>query len=460
MNIREIFFLFLVLTGFILSMLNNFYQIEHFDNFRIDPNTVMVHSMITSDILNFWKEGAMIAEDLTNGKSYLENGEEYRRPYLPSRIYAFFSILLSQDLVSKDGAVSLEFNKISILITQTSIYYILLIGLYFVLKNHIPKNISKVAILFLAFEPTLFMYHSSFWSESFFFSLQILLLILILFKNQNTFSFILIGIVLGLLYLQRSFAVLYVLPILIYLYFQFKKQFLNSTFTILLILSIVHFFVGYHNYKRIGVFYSLSTQAKDGFYDYFIPGVMAKKQKISVNEAQNLIKEDNKVWMKENNLDELSFKDEKKRLKYYDYAQNYAFDLMFQNPIITLNLLIKNTIHFMIIDPLTHVYFFHSWNNENGLFYNSEIRKKMLLPRIFYSLFIYLFVIYGFYKFFKKERNNKLFLLIILSIMYFFLVQSWYGGTRYYAPVLIYLSLPFAYGFVIFKDQIKKKLNN
>ena len=41
---------------------------------------------------------------------------------------------------------------------------------------------------------------------------------------------------------------------------------------------------------------------------------MAKKQKISVNDAQNLIKEDNKVWMKENNLDELSFKDEKLKL--------------------------------------------------------------------------------------------------------------------------------------------------
>ena len=170
MNTREIFFLFLILTGFILSILNNFYQIEYFDYFRASINGTKIHPMINSDIFLFWKEGALTAEDLINGKNYFLTGEEYRRPYLPSRIYAFFSILMSQDLITNEGLVSLEFNKILILISQTIIFYFLIICLYFVLINHLPKNVSKIIIIFLAFEPTLFMYHSSFLSESFFFS--------------------------------------------------------------------------------------------------------------------------------------------------------------------------------------------------------------------------------------------------------------------------------------------------
>ena len=48
MNTREIFFLFLVLTGFILSILNNFYQIEYFDYFRASINGTKLHPMINS----------------------------------------------------------------------------------------------------------------------------------------------------------------------------------------------------------------------------------------------------------------------------------------------------------------------------------------------------------------------------------------------------------------------------
>jgi hypothetical protein len=43
MNIRENFFLFLVLTGFILSILNNFYQIEYFDYFRASLDGSKLH---------------------------------------------------------------------------------------------------------------------------------------------------------------------------------------------------------------------------------------------------------------------------------------------------------------------------------------------------------------------------------------------------------------------------------
>ena len=458
MNIRENFFLFLVLTGFILSILNNFYQIEYFDYFRASVNGSKLHSMINGDIFLFWKEGALTAEDLINGKNYFLTGEEYRRPYLPSRIYAFFSILMSQDLLTNDGLVSLEFNKILILISQTIIFYFLIICLYFVLIKHLPKNVSKIIIIFLAFEPTLFMYHSSFLSESIFFSFQILLLIFILFKNHSNFSIFLIGLILGILYLQRSVAIFYIIPILIYFYSLNKKFFIRYALIMLVSLSIVHTFVGYHNLKRIGFFYNVSAQAKDGFYDYLLPIIISEKNKINISDAKIYLEDKKKIWMKKNNLENKSFEDELNRLKYYDYAKNYSLNIMIKNPLLTSKIILKKTLHFFIIDPLTHVYYFHRWDNLEGSFYGSDTQKKWVVPRIIYSLIIYFFVFLGFYNFFRNEKNNKLFFLIILSILYFTIVQSWYGGTRYFAPILIYLSFPFAFGLVSFKNFIQNNL--
>ena len=458
MNIREIFFLFFVLTGFILSILNNFYQIEYFDYFRASVNGSKLHSMINGDIFLFWKEGALTAEDLINGKNYFLTGEEYRRPYLPSRIYAFFSILMSQDLLTNDGLVSLEFNKILILISQTIIFYFLIICLYFVLIKHLPKNVSKIIIIFLAFEPTLFMYHSSFLSESIFFSFQILLLIFILFKNHSNFSIFLIGLMLGILYLQRSVAIFYIIPILIYFYSLNKKFFIRYALIMLVSLSIVHTFVGYHNLKRIGFFYNVSAQAKDGFYDYLLPIIISEKNKINISDAKIYLEDKKKIWMKKNNLENKSFEDELNRLKYYDYAKNYSLNIMIKNPLLTSKIILKKTLHFFIIDPLTHVYYFHRWDNLEGSFYGSDTQKKWVVPRIIYSLIIYFFVFLGFYNFFRNQKNNKLSFLIILSILYFTIVQSWYGGTRYFAPILIYLSFPFAFGLVSFKNFIQNNL--
>ena len=463
MNKKEnIFFLF-ILTGLFFSIINSFYQVEFFDNFRFNSVEVKTHSMVTGDILSFWREGFSISNELKSGKSYFETGGEYGRPYLPSRIYTFFSIILSQDLMLSDGSVSLEFNKTGILITQTVIYYLLITWLYFILINYLPKNISKVSIIFLAFEPTLFMYHSSLWSESIFFSLQLLLLILVLFKNQNYLSAISIGLVLGILYLQRSVAIFYVFPVLIYFYIKFRINFYKHISLILMTLFFVHAFVGFHNYQRMGIFYTISTQAKAGFYDYLLPEIISKKENISQEDAKVYLQKETKTWLIKNNLSEdlIKYNDvnEKNRLKYFNYIKNYSTKVMIENPIITLKIISKRTLHFFVIDPLTHVYYFHRWDNEIGYYQDSEVKKKLIFPRIVYSLLIYFFVFLGIYRYFKSEKDNKFFIFLILSIIYFTAIQSWFGSTRYFAPILIYLSFPFSYGLVSLISSIKSLTN-
>ena len=112
---------------------------------------------------------------------------------------------------------------------------------------------------------------------------------------------------------------------------------------------MIHLFVGYHNYKRVGIFYSTSTQAKDGFYIYLSPPIVSKNLKINNNEAMNLLNQKKQDWVADNKID-LNL--ESDRLKYYDFQKNEAFKIFLQNPINSLSVIGKNSLHFLVIDPL------------------------------------------------------------------------------------------------------------
>ena len=68
-------------------------------------------------------------------------------------------------------------------------------------------------------EVTIFQYNGSFFSETIFFSIQILLMSLILRENKSLFNFFLIGIFLGLLSLQKQMAIFYIVPVILYFLF-------------------------------------------------------------------------------------------------------------------------------------------------------------------------------------------------------------------------------------------------
>ena len=53
---KENVFFLLILLGLFFSLFNTFYQVEFFDNFRFNSVEVKTHSMVTGDILSFWRE--------------------------------------------------------------------------------------------------------------------------------------------------------------------------------------------------------------------------------------------------------------------------------------------------------------------------------------------------------------------------------------------------------------------
>ena len=70
-NSINFFFIFFILA-FICSLLNNFYQINFFDNYKKNEILIERHSLINGDIKDFYDEANEIVSDLRSGKNYFE----------------------------------------------------------------------------------------------------------------------------------------------------------------------------------------------------------------------------------------------------------------------------------------------------------------------------------------------------------------------------------------------------
>ena len=92
------FFYILIFIFLTISLINNFYNIKKFDNYIFPSSGDPQHQMIKGDIKMFWMEGDQISDEIRGGKSFLETGGEYRRPYLPSKIYSLYYSLFLQVL--------------------------------------------------------------------------------------------------------------------------------------------------------------------------------------------------------------------------------------------------------------------------------------------------------------------------------------------------------------------------
>ena len=90
-------------------------------------------------------------------------------------------------------------------------------------------------------------------------------------------------------------------------------------------------------------------------------------------------------------------------------------------------------------------------------FVYSDIHKKWIPIRLIYTILIYSVVCFGIYDFFKNKNNNNLLLIILLSVAYYYLLLGWYGKTRLFVPILIYLSIFFGNGLVFIFDKFYKK---
>tara|TARA_Y100000590_G_scaffold213372_1_gene241763 strand:+ start:26234 stop:27664 length:1431 start_codon:yes stop_codon:yes gene_type:complete len=459
----------LVFLSLIISLIYANYNIKNFDKNVKNDNDQSIHLMIKNDTFRYFSHGYVIKEQLKQKKDYFQTGGNNFTKYLYPRIIALYYLIFNYDLYenSEKNIIKTGIHK-NFLFIQVLFYYLSVFFLYLQLRKTIEYKFLFFSLLFLCIEPTILQYHGSFWSESIFFSFQILIMSLIINNNFSNYRLLILGIILSLLALQRTNGFYYLIPVILYFYFSKDFSFIKKIFFLLIGFSLLITTVSYHNYKISGKFFIVPLETKSVLHAYVVPNILSKKD-LDL-EKKNFFKmiEREQVFVNYNELESSHYArysfifcenfDEGNRnleyLKICKYFHERSKEIILSNPIKFIKFVAKKSLSFVLLNPF-HIYSDHKFLSSES-YYNSDLHQKLIPYRIIYSLLIYLICFIGLIELYKK-KENKLILYILISSIYFFCILSWHGNNRYFTPILIYISILFGYGINGFLDFFMKK---
>ncbi len=462
----------ILIFGFTISSIFSIYLVSSFDTY-IELNNFSQHSMIKGDLYGYFLNASKLKEQILNGRNFFSSNLEYTTSYLhPKLLYLFFELFNINLVENSSLKIAIDFKKVFFLISQSAIYFFSV----FLFINELNKIFSKKVIfyilLFLSFEISILTFHSSFFTESIFFSLQLITLTLIINKDYSIIKFVLLAFVVFLMFLQRSPSIYYFIIITIYLLLNMRRGSTVPFIAFLLTYFLLLILFGYQNYKRSNLFYVTSQLGKVEFYRWLIPDIITHskdnekilidKKILDNNINQLILSYDNNVSievLKSNEiLTKVYFhKTEKERVEFSNKVLEYSFDFFKKNKLATLKTVFKNTLHFAVLNPLESTYFFNKFLHkgpEGTGYYKSQAHINSIPIRIIYTLLIYLICLVGIFECYKLKKYNIL-IFMILSIFYFTAILSWIGMTRYNAPNIIFLSIFFGLGLNKFAEKMK-----
>ena len=440
----------ILISGIFLSIIYAIFSLEKFDK----NENVNNHLMIRGDTNLIWREAESFKRDIIKNNSIFGSGMEYTRTYLPSKILAFYSIAMNYDLYEDfDNEVIKLDGKLPFLLFQILFYYL---SLFFLYKNFLRFYENKILICFiisfLALDPNIIQWHSTFWTESIFFSLQLILMSMIINEKKSYINFLIIGILLGVCFLQKTVAIFFIIFFIIFLIFDEKDKRKLKNLMMLSGFIIVLSFLTFDNFKKTGIAYIMPTQTKFAHYFYIA------KRIITENEGNTArLKNEEERWKIENQYNEDSFKS---NYEYYNFLQSQATQVMSDNKIKTIKIYVRNTLSHFILNPL-QTYYWHKYNQlkfQEVEFHLSDENKNYFFIKIFYSILFYSIILIGIYSVFKNRNKLKFHLLILGLIMYLVVMLGWVGNSRYFMPSIIFLSIFFGHG-LNFLYEIKKIKN-
>ena len=456
-NLRDNkFIIFILLTGFFYSSFIGFDHIAKYDVNKINNNSTYNNYFFEKEggTPSFWHEAHDISVT-TKDDSYFKSGHKYEFKYLPSKIIFIYYKIIGEDIKVFDKNFNQEVfktnnKKFGLIIFQNFLYFISVFYLVLSLKQKHKNNyfIFIPLVFFLSFEPTLNQWNRVTFSESIFFSLQLLTMSVLINYNYADYKKpIILGILISLMYLQRSISIYYFFVVFIYLLVFFRKKFLINFLIISLIYLSTHLFVGFHNFKRDGALYFLPIIQKEDLYGYFIPKIVKynKDPDFSINFKPRHTTLSN--FVKSNDLISEKDIDIKNRLIIAKNHMDIARSLILSYPTQSIKEYTKSLFHYLLLKP-NEIYFLLENNIKyNGQFYLSKDFRAELPIKIAYSFFVYFVSFFGLLYFIRKKSFNILFILLS-SIFYFATPVVWHAQSSYLAPILIYLSIFFSAGIL------------
>lgn len=465
------FAILIIFLAFLGSCFLSISNLQKYDKNIQNSNNTFYHQMIKYDTLRFMSGGDEIKDQLKKGVSFFMTGSESFTKYLPSRIAAAYYYFFNIDLfIDSKKEIIRSGVHLPYLIIQSAFYYFSLLILYFSIKKIFGYNVCILTIIFLSIEPTILQYHSTFWSESYFFSLQIILLSLIIRERKKLFDFFLIGLLCGFMALQKELAYFYIFIILLYYSFFFKEKIKPVAFIFFSFL-LVQLIYGYNNYKRSGEFYIFPATTKFDLHLLIVKDVVTKKENITskdffLNEGTVALN-----WMQKNSIEfklskqitkpdlwdyRVSILSEKERVAFDGFILERSKYYFFKYPLDFATHAFIKSVHILLLNPF-HVYSDHKYPS-GEIYYTSKEHKDLIPYRIIYTLIIYLIILIGLLKIIKK-KYFPINIYLFFSIFYFYITISWHGNTRYILPSFIYLSIFFGFGFNTIINFLIKNFN-
>ena len=415
---------------------------------KYDRNENNRHLMIRGDTLFIWKEAESFKKDTIENKSLFGNGIQYTRTFLPSKLIAIYSLTFGTELFESydniyDDLQIKNGGKFFFLLFQIILYYLSLIFLYKkLILFYDNKDISFFTTSYLAIDPNILQWHGTFWTESIFISL-LLILIGMLIKLQKTILYCFsLGLFLGIVYLQKTTAIFFIVLILPYIYFSETKYSLVKSLNVLVGLIVILSLLAYDNFKKTGIFYFLPMQTKDAHYMSLVPTIYEENGKLEVYKK---LKKKEESWKIQNSYSQNEFKSQK---NLAEFKKVEALRVILENKIITFKIYFKKTIAHMVLNPF-QTFYWHKYNQnkfQNTEFHLTDESKKYFLFKIFYSTVFYPILLLGFISILKNRKNLKFHLLIFFVVLYLMFMLGWVGNSRYFIPSIIFLSIYFGHG--------------
>ncbi|MFL2897597.1 MAG: glycosyltransferase family 39 protein [Candidatus Pelagibacter sp.] len=434
----------------------NFY-FKKFENNFFDKDSYKYSSLYQEDTISYYFPiSDKIINDKNEKKSFFISGDNYDNSFLYPRIIYIFNYLFNNNekiFNEAENKVLLKNHEFFIYL-QILVFYFSLVFLYLTISRNLDKNLSKIICIFLFLNPIIFQYHLSFYTESLFLTFLILLISFLL-RSKSTIHFLFIGIFVGIMYMQRTIALMYPLVIFTYILFlneNFSRKIFNF-FSLMLGMIFILFLIGFHNLNRMGVFYFTPTQTKLDLQRYIEPNIIKKSEKISHNEAIKKIKNFNLDVLKSYKYD---LSNEADRIKFSNKIQGNSFKTILENKEITLKIIFKNYYHSMLLNPL-QVYYetkYQTWEE----YKNSSDHKFWLIIRLIITPIFFIFSAIGLV-FSIKKIDLKFNIFLFLSISYFFVMGCWLPNTRYFTPSVLFMGIYFSIFLYELSLYLKKKFN-
>lgn len=463
----------IIIVGIIISISIAKYNLNKFDINIEDTSGVWKHQMIKSDLAHTWEVADQFRSKLSNNEGFFDSLPVYERTFLHPILIGYFYYCIDKKIYDNNekeiNVIKINNYKIGILLFQILFYYISVYYLTNKIKKKIGSKFFYTILIFLSLEPSIIHWQASFWSESLYLTMLIVLLTLMIDVSKNKFLNFLTGILIGLMFAQRSISIFYILPFIIYYFSIFKKNLSPSFFLItgyIFLLSLI----GYNHYKKIDSFHIISSQTQYySYYHYFAHLINADRLNIDPTTAKYNMDFEEKKWRSLNGIeikDQFETSHSSDIFKSVKYRNKIFINEVIQNPLFTAKLFCKKLALMIIIHP--------TWSTETNLLDKSSLIAKEkpqiyfhknLKRNLIYSFFIYFFVLIGSIKFIlnlwykqKIDQYDKFLLLNFISILYFITIAGFWGSPRYFAPCLINISFFFAYGFISLKDFLKKTI--